>query len=104
MSSYHTSALLGADVFTLMGSIYAEVARYDSALKSGDTRLAKAAASRADELVDFALKSEFVNPAQKLEVQKFQEVFKQNYQKNQPSNLDSYLMPFAVGARIRTTQ
>lgn len=101
MSNYHTNALQNADVFTVMGSIYAEVARYDSAISSGDTAGAAQAAARATELVNFSDQLKQINPAQKQEIQKFNELFTERAKKSQKSQLDNYLMPFAMAARMR---
>lgn len=78
MSNYHTSSLIGADVFLVMGSIYAEVARYDSAIVSGKDQLALQASNRAKEIVDFANISDKLNNAQKREI----EVFWREFQKS----------------------
>jgi len=99
MSSYHTQALIGADIFTVMGSIYAEVGRYDSAVQSGQSEQALQAAERAQEIINFAQSLRHINKAQKLEIKMFDNVFKQVIKKQQKSKLDDYLLPFAVAAR-----
>lgn len=101
MSSYHTDTLKEADIFTVMGSIYAEVARYDSAIASNKIDQAKQAIVRADELVKYSQQLKQINRAQKLELQKFYEVFLLRTQKLKTSNLDDYLLPFAMASRRR---
>ncbi len=101
MSSYHADALKNADIFTVMGSIYAEVARYDSAIASNKIDQAKQAIVRANELVEYSQQLKQINRAQKLEIQKFYVVFLQRTQKFKMSNLDNYLLPFALASRRR---
>jgi len=101
MSNYHTASLFDSDIFTLMGSIYAEVARYDTAINSDDEEQANNAAKRAQEIIDFSLKLEQVKPAQKLEIFKLREIFNEKVEFSKASMLDDYLMPFAVSARLR---
>jgi len=101
MSSYHTEALANADIFTVMGSIYAEVARYDAAITSGQADVARQAAKRAEELIDFSEQLEQLNEAQKLEIKEFNKLFVARVKDAKKSALDSYLLPFAVAARLR---
>lgn len=101
MSSYHTNSLKNADVFMVMGSIYAEVARYDSAISVGKYDQADQAFARAMELIDFAKTASNLNHAQKLEIQEFGTLFTQKAETHSKSNFDNYLMPFAMAARLR---
>ncbi len=100
MSKYHTSSLDDADVFTFMGSIYAEVARYDAAMRAKNQELADLAVARADELIGHSSGMSRLNAAQKKEVNKFAEVFAMRVKANTTSGLDGYLMPFAVAQRM----
>ncbi len=100
MSNYHTQSLANADIFTIMGSIYAEVARYDSALTSDQFDQADKAVKRAQEIVNFAQKLEQVKPAQKLELTQFNRLFMKRVKELKNSGLDNYLMPFAMTARL----
>lgn len=101
MSKYHTQALVGADVFTVMGSIYAEVARYDSAVQADQPELASQAVTRAEEIMSFAQDLRQLNPAQKMELKELGIVFLERVSQHRKSELDSYLLPFAVAARLR---
>lgn len=101
MSNYHTQSLAQADVYTIMGSIYAEVARYDSALEAGHKDLAQQAASRAKEIMNFAQKLHQINPAQKMELKQFGNIFLEHVKAQRQTKLDSYLLPFAIAARMR---
>lgn len=101
MSNYHTSALLHADIFTVMGSIYAEVARYDMALSVGQSELATQAVARAKEIMNFAQTLSCLNYAQKREIKVFEGVLLSRTVQSQKSMLDSYLLPFAVAARTQ---
>lgn len=101
MSNYHTSSLKNADIFMVMGSIYAEVVRYDSALSSKQNERADQAIARAKELIDYSLSLDSLNEPQKKEIQIFSSLLNRRVKQNQKSNLDSYLMPFAIGARLR---
>jgi len=101
MSNYHTQSLGDADIFTVMGSIYAEVARYDSALTAGRMEQADQAAERAQEIIDFSQKLEQINPAQKLELTQFNKLFMERVNESKRSGLDGYLMPFAMTARLK---
>ena len=101
MSSYHTSSLKNADVFTVMGSVYAEVARYDSAISADQYEQANQAISRAMELINFSQSLGLFNRAQKMEIKKFGSLLRQRAKQHKKSNLDGYLMPFAMGARMR---
>jgi ribosomal protein L33 len=104
MSNYHTKALANADIFTIMGSIYAEVARYDSAIASRQSEQSMQAVKRADELIVYAQSLNQINKAQKLEIKKFAEVFKNRVKNCKKSELDNYLLPFAITARTRQTK
>lgn len=86
----------------VMGSIYAEVARYDSAIASNKIDQAKQAIVRTNELVKYSQKLTQINRAQKLELQKFYDVFLQRTQNSEISNLDDYLLPFAMASRRRS--
>ncbi len=101
MSNYHTKALVDADIFTIMGSIYAEVARYDSAVTAKQFDLAEQAAARAQEIMDYSQSLKQINHAQKLEIKKFNDVFDQQAKQIKKSELDNYLLPFATQARLR---
>lgn len=101
MSNYHTKALAQADIFTIMGSIYAEVARYDSAITAGQAEQAAQAALRAREIIDFAQKLDHLNAAQKQEIKLFRNLFLLRAEEYKMSELGNYLMPFAVAARRR---
>lgn len=101
MSSYHTKALANADIFNIMGSIYAEVARYDSAIDSRRFEQASQAVKRADELIKYAQNLKQINTAQKLEIKKLSEVFRARAKEHRKSGLDSYLLPFTMSARMR---
>jgi hypothetical protein len=101
MRNYHTQALAGADIFTIMGSIYAEVARYDSAIRAGQQELAAQAVARAEEIVVFAQKLRQLSSPQKMELKKFDSFFLEKVKHRQQSGLDDYLLPFAVAARMR---
>lgn len=101
MSSYHTDALIGADIFTIMGSVYAEVSRYDHAIDSGQLDQAQQAVTRADEIIEYAQNLKQINSAQKIEIRKFREVFKKLAKESKKSELDNYLLPFAMTARMR---
>jgi len=101
MSSYHTNSLVDADIFMIMGSIYAEVARYDSAISLNNTEMARQAAKRAQEIIDFSQKLEQIKPAQKLEIAKFNSLFLERVKESKKTMLDNYLLPFAVSARLR---
>lgn len=90
-----------ADIFTVMGSVYAEVARYDNAIAQGQTEQARQAADRAEEIIAFSQQLQQINAAQKQEIKKFRTVFFERAKKAQKSDLDAYLMPFAVAARLR---
>jgi len=101
MSKYHTDSLAEADIFVIMGSIYAEVARYDSALVSSNTEMAAQAVKRAQEIIDFSQELEQLNSAQKREITVFNNVFIDKVKESKKTMLDSYLMPFAISARLR---
>lgn len=101
MSNYHTNALEEANIFTIMGSVYAEVARYDSAINAGQSEQASRAVSRALEIITFTQKLKQINLAQKQEIKKFSQVFLEKVKQSKKSDLDNYLMPFAVSARLR---
>lgn len=101
MSNYHTNALVGADIFTIMGSIYAEVSRYDYAIDSGQPDQAQQAVNRAGEIVEFAQILKQINAAQKLELNAFFKFFQSRVKDYKKSQLDDYLLPFAVSARLR---
>ncbi len=101
MSDYHTKALKDADIFTIMGSIYSEVARYDSSILAGHREQADQAITRAKEIIDFSHSSNKINIAQKMEIKIFDSLLDDIVKRGKKSNLDSYLMPFAVAARIR---
>lgn len=101
MSNYHTKALVNAGIFTIMGSIYAEVARYDSAVAAKQFDLAEQAAARAQEIIDYSQSLKQINHAQKLEIKKFNDVFDKQVKQVRKSGLDNYLLPFAIGARLR---
>ncbi len=100
MSSYHTKALADADIFTVMGSIYAEVARYDSALSAGEVEAAHQAIGRAEELVRAANGFKKLNDAQKKEIKQFSQVLAARTRASIKSGLGDYLMPFALAARM----
>ncbi|MFT4532472.1 MAG: Na+/phosphate symporter [Candidatus Saccharimonadales bacterium] len=100
MSNYHTQSLADADIFTIMGSVYAEVARYDSALTSDRLDQADQAAKRAQEIVDYAKELEQIKPAQKLELTQFNNLFMDRVNESKISGLDNYLMPFAMTERM----
>lgn len=101
MNNYHTAALANAGIFTIMGSIYAEVARYDSAVTAKQFDQAEQAAGRAQEIIDYSQSLNQINHAQKLEIKKFNAVFDQQVKNVQKSELDDYLLPFASAARLR---
>lgn len=101
MSSYHVEALAQADIFTFMGSIYAEVARYDSAVAAGQVEQANQAVVRAQEIIDFAKQAKHINAAQKAEIEVFDNLFLRRVRETKKSGLDDYLLPFAVSARRR---
>lgn len=101
MSKYHTASLDNVDIYTVMGSIYAEVSRYDSAIRSKNFEQAVQASKRANELIEYAQELSQLNSSQKLEVKAFSEVFKKKVKASKQSQLDSYLMPFALASRLR---
>ena len=101
MSNYHTQALAKADIYTVMGSIYAEVARFDSAIASGQTEQAQQAAARAKEITDYAQKLKQLSVSQKREIAVMSKLFSQRVKEAKKSGLDDYLLPFAVSARMR---
>ena len=101
MNSYHTMSLEEADIFTTMGSVYAEVARYDSAISAGHQETAHQAIARANELINYSKSSNRINSAQKKEMDKFSLLLNHIAKQGKKTNLDNYLMPFAVGARMR---
>jgi hypothetical protein len=101
MSSYHTNSLKDADVFTFMGSVYAEVARYDTAIGAGQYEQANQAIDRAMELIDFSQNSSSLNAAQKMEIEKFGSLLRRLAKQRKKSRFDDYLMPFAMTARMR---
>lgn len=101
MSNYHTKALASAGIFTVMGSIYAEVTRYDSAIMAKQFDQAQQAVARAQEIIDYSQSLKQINHAQKLEIKKFNAIFDQQVKQVSKSELDSYLLPFAIGARLR---
>lgn len=101
MNNYHTKALEGADIFTVMGSVYAEVARYDSALDNKQLDLAHQAAERASDIINYVQGLEQLSAAQKLEIKMLSNIFLQQTKEFKKSGLDNYLLPFAVGARMR---
>ncbi len=104
MSSYHTNALEGADIFTVMGSVYAEVARYDTAISLKQPEMANQAIARAEEIINYTQSLARLNGAQKKEVKQFGILLSKIANKGQKSNLDSYLMPFAVAQRMRQSR
>lgn len=101
MSKYHTASLDNVDIFTVMGSIYAEVSRYDSAIRSKNFEQAVQASKRANELIEYALDLKQINLPQKKEIKIFSEVLRQQVKASKQSQLDSYLMPFALASRKR---
>lgn len=101
MSNYHTQALASADIFTIMGSIYAEVARYDSAIATNRPQQAVQAIERAQEIIDFSQSLGQITSAQKQEVKTFSNVLAKRTTKSYKTNLDDYLLPFAIAARMR---
>ncbi|MEK7602846.1 MAG: hypothetical protein AAB459_01195 [Patescibacteria group bacterium] len=101
MSNYHTNSLKNADVFTVMGSVYAEVARYDSAIGADQADQADQAILRAMELIDFSQNLNTLNAAQKMEIDRFGSLLKDRAKLRENSNFDDYLMPFALAARMR---
>jgi len=101
MSNYHTASLADADVFAIMGSIYAEVARYDTAIKSDNIDQASQAAERAQEIIHFSQGLTQINPAQKSEILRFNDVLSERVKHRELSMMDDYLLPFAVSARLR---
>jgi hypothetical protein len=101
MSSYHTNSLKNADVFTVMGSVYAEVARYDTAIGAEQYEQANQAIDRAMELIDFSQKLSSLNAAQKMEIETFGSLLQDRVKLRQKSKFDDYLMPFAMTARMR---
>ncbi|MDQ3158718.1 MAG: hypothetical protein M3P98_01090 [bacterium] len=101
MSNYHTSSLQSADIFVVMGSVYAEVARYDSAINAGQHEQANQAISRAKELLNFSQSSKKINSAQKIEIKQVGVLLAERAKQYKKSNLDDYLMPFAIAARLR---
>lgn len=101
MSKYHTQALTNVDIFTVMGSIYAEVARYDSAISSNQSEQASQAVTRAKEIIEFVSTLQQINEAQKQEIKKFSVLFYNRAKKSEKSGLDDYLLPFAIAARRR---
>lgn len=101
MNKYHTSSLDRADIFTVMGSIYAEVSRYDTAIRSGNFEQADQASKRANELIEYTQELSQLNLSQKLEIKAFSEVYKKKVKACKTSQLDSYLMPFALASRLR---
>ncbi len=101
MSNYHTEVLAKADIFTVMGSVYAEVSRYDTAIASGNNDQARQASGRAQEIIEFAQNLRHINQAQKKEIKQFNSAFLKQAKASKASGLDNYLMPFAVAARMR---
>ncbi len=101
MSNYHTEALTHADIFTVMGSIYAEVARYDSAIVANQPEQAAQAIVRAKEIIDFSQSLKQINGAQKQEIKMLNNILSKRIKKSHKSELDDYLLPFAVAARMR---
>jgi len=101
MSDYHTRVLANADIFTVMGSIYAEIARYDSALASEQVDTAMQAAERTQELIHFSSGLKQLNKAQKMEIKELGRLFAHLSKTAKKSELDGYLLPFAVAQRLR---
>ena len=101
MSNYHTNSLKKADIFTVMGSICAEVARYDSAISAGQKEQARHAVDRAKELIGFAQGLSQINTAQTREIEQFSAVFLDRAKGYKKSGLHDYLLPYAVSARMR---
>lgn len=101
MNSYHTQALANANIFTIMGSIYAEVARYDSAINAHQPEQAKQAIKRAQEIIEFSKSLKQINDAQQQEIRVFDSVLSERSKTSRKSELDNYLLPFAVAARMR---
>ncbi|MDQ2973386.1 MAG: hypothetical protein M3Q79_02805 [bacterium] len=95
------SSLVHADIFTVMGSVCAEVARYDSALSNSRADQAKQAVSRAEEIMNFSQKLAQLNSAQKLEINKFRDYFLYKVKNSEKSGSEKYLLPFATAARLR---
>jgi len=58
------------------------------------------AAKRAQEIVDFVQSLKQIKPAQKLELAQFNKLFMERVKESKISELDSYLMPFAMTARL----
>lgn len=101
MSNYHTAVLEDADIFIIMGSIYAEISRYDSAIEKKQFDLADQASARAGEIIAYAGEASQLNKAQKAEIEQFKSQLLQKTMAHKKSGMDNYLLPYAVAARLR---
>ena len=89
-------------IFDQMGNIYSEVGRTFNAKQIHDEIKAQEAAIRAFDLFDATVEVLIAEKSPKLtEVLRAREVFAGEFLSSDTSTLDSYLMPFAMSARLK---
>lgn len=88
-------------IFEQMGNIYAEVGRTLAAKRRRDTEGATAAAIRAFDLFDATSESLAARKSPKLhELLRARELFADEFISGNNHNIEQYLAPFAIAARL----